>query len=426
MKKIKSGIACLVLGMSISTICAASNNHNKHHQTNQSTSTEVESSTMLSDSDAKEIELLKQAKDIDVFNLVIQVVQSELPSIKKQYVGGLVKDISITGKPDHTIVYTYTLTQSSMGSLNMQAVKPVVIKLFKPIIDKVKVLIPDVKFQLVYLGSDGTELGNLVITQTDTDNIDTKSAGAIKSIDNWGSVDDKFNVMIEVAQSQIASFKQQYSSFYQDVALTGKANHTIVYQFRLKKPMSAEEKKNLKQQTIKPFIAGMIKPIMDGVKQLVPDVKIQIIYLDANGSKLFDFMLTQADIEKSSAQLPENVKAMVSEGHVDIFNLMVAGSQIQIPELKKRARDVFSDVTITGTPDHTVVYTFVFRNPVPAIDPIEFKTILKRKLAKELKPEFNKMKVFVPDVKIKVVFSNPDGSTWADILITSEDMAATE
>lgn len=55
--------------------------------------------------------------------------------------------------------------------MDSEALKPVMVKAMKPIMDSVKGMLPDAKIQVIYLKPDQTELGNILITQEDTDAI---------------------------------------------------------------------------------------------------------------------------------------------------------------------------------------------------------------------------------------------------------------
>ncbi|EOH75732.1 hypothetical protein [Enterococcus malodoratus] len=125
-----------------------------------------------SSSETKESEELPKTGEGDsfYFDLMIEAAQSQLPSVKEQ-MGDMYSDITITGGEGHTIVYTYTFTNDPGLDMDVEALKPVMVKGMKPVLDSVKGTIPDAKVQIIYLRPDQSELGNMIITQEDIDMI---------------------------------------------------------------------------------------------------------------------------------------------------------------------------------------------------------------------------------------------------------------
>jgi hypothetical protein len=83
--------------------------------------------------------------------------------------GEVYSDITITAGENHTIVYTYTSREHLGYDMDMEALKPVLIKGMKPVMESVKGMFPDAKIQVIYLAPDQTEIGNITITQEDID-----------------------------------------------------------------------------------------------------------------------------------------------------------------------------------------------------------------------------------------------------------------
>ena len=74
----------------------------------------------------------------------------------------------------------------------------------------------------------------------------------------------QFDLMIEAAQSQIPQLKQQFGDTYSDITITRGEGDTIVYTYTYAQ---------------NPTVA------IDATKGIVPDVKIQIIYLKPDKSE---------------------------------------------------------------------------------------------------------------------------------------------
>lgn len=121
-----------------------------------------------SSSEAKSVENSSEAAEENskFFDLMIEAAQTQLPSMKEQ-MGEMYSDITITGGENHTIVYTYTLAENPIADLDMEAMKPVLIKGLVSPNSAIKGTIPDAKFQLIFLRPDQSELWNTTITQED-------------------------------------------------------------------------------------------------------------------------------------------------------------------------------------------------------------------------------------------------------------------
>lgn len=106
----------------------------------------------------------------DNFDLMIEAAQSQTTALKQQF-GEMFSDISITKGEGHTIVYTYIFSTDPGYQIDVEALKPALVKAMKPTIDATKAIFPDVKIQVIYISPDLTEFANVTITQADTDSI---------------------------------------------------------------------------------------------------------------------------------------------------------------------------------------------------------------------------------------------------------------
>ncbi len=103
--------------------------------------------------------------------------------------------------------------------------------------------------------------------------------------------------MIEAAQSQVASLKAQMGSTYSDISISAGESDTVVYTFTYAKKIPV----NVDSTSLKPVLVKGMKSTMDSLKALVPDVKIKVIYLNPDKSKVADILITQADTDAVSS-----------------------------------------------------------------------------------------------------------------------------
>ncbi|GGC76524.1 hypothetical protein [Enterococcus wangshanyuanii] len=124
---------------------------------------------------------------------------------------------------------------------------------------------------------------------------------------------------------------------------------------------------------------------------------------------------TSEVLESSSS---ESLEKTDESGNSKTFKLLIEGAQSQVPNLKKQYEGMYSDISITEGEDSTIVYTYTFaEQSVAEVD----AEALKPTLVKGLKPVIDGAKSIIPDVKIRAIFLNPDGSEVLNLLITQED-----
>jgi len=167
----KLKVFCMVLGIFFLVGCSKEGNSVKTSKDSSSESSYVESSKKES-SGSTEGSL--QSTEQDMFSLMIEAAQSQLPTIKEQ-LGDMYKDMTITEGENHTIIYTYTFAQDPGIDVDMEALKPTLAKGLKPVIDGTKGMFPDVKIKAIFLKPDETEIGNMTITTDDIDALSDSS-----------------------------------------------------------------------------------------------------------------------------------------------------------------------------------------------------------------------------------------------------------
>ena len=136
-----------------------------------------------------------------------------------------------------------------------------------------------------------------------------------------------------------------------------------------------------------------------------------------------------SEVEKQSTESSSSeVKSVENssedaEANSKYFDLMIEAAQSQVPALKEQMGDMYSDISITGGEDHTIVYTYTLaENPVADMD-IE---ALKPTLAKSLISANSAIKGAIPDAKYQLFFLRPDQSEIGSTIITQEDIVAVQ
>lgn len=161
---------------------AACSNESKTDSSSSKTSDSTEQTSTIQSSEkneetsnSKETTLSKDTpkstmgNDIN-FSLMVETIQSQNPAIKEQD-GEMYKDISIEEGKDTTLIYNYQFSQKPETKVDVDALKPTIVKAMKPAINQMKETFPEVKIQVNYLNPDGSEAASFTITQKDTDKI---------------------------------------------------------------------------------------------------------------------------------------------------------------------------------------------------------------------------------------------------------------
>lgn len=100
-----------------------------------------------------------------------------------------------------------------------------------------------------------------------------------------------FSLMVEAAQSQIPTLKEQLGSMYSDIAISEGENSTLVYTYTFAQDPGYE----IDGEALKPTMVKGVKPVIDSMKVMFPEVKVQVICLKPDGSEMINFIITQED-----------------------------------------------------------------------------------------------------------------------------------
>lgn len=104
---------------------------------------------------------------------------------------------------------------------------------------------------------------------------------------------DPLSLMIEASQSQIPSLMEQFGSMYSDIAISKGEGDTLVYTYTYSQQVTQQ----VDAEALKPTLAKGLKSTMDMAKAVVPDIKIQVIYLNPDKSEVANITITQEDTD---------------------------------------------------------------------------------------------------------------------------------
>lgn len=121
----------------------------------------------------------------------------------------------------------------------------------------------------------------------------------------------------------------------------------------------------------------------------------------------------------SSKTKESTAESKTEAGDTDQFQTMIKMAQTQVPQLKKQFEGMYSDIKIEAGEGHTIVYTYVYENAVPEEIDVD---AMKPELVKGLKPTFDGLNKVINDLKIEMLFLNPDQSEVAKFTVTQEDI----
>lgn len=113
-----------------------------------------------------------------------------------------------------------------------------------------------------------------------------------------------------------------------------------------------------------------------------------------------------------------NMEATTELGNSKTFEIMIEAAESQMPALKAQTGEMYSDIKISEGKDSTIIYTYTFAQQAEvAVD----QEALKPTMVKAMKPTIDGAKGLIPNIKIQVIYLNPDASEIANMTITQED-----
>ena len=173
----KKILKVIVVGIAFVSLTACSKNDSAEPSETLKRETSSETTELIekSSTSSSEVILTEESENSEegnskLFEFMIEAAQSQLPAMKEQ-LGAAYSNIEIAAGENHTIIYRYTLPEDPGFEMDSASLKPVMVEAMKPIMDSIKGMVPDAKIQVIYLRPDQTEVGNILITQEDTDAI---------------------------------------------------------------------------------------------------------------------------------------------------------------------------------------------------------------------------------------------------------------
>lgn len=105
---------------------------------------------------------------------------------------------------------------------------------------------------------------------------------------------EEFSMIVKGAQSQLPSLKEKLGSIYKDLSIEEGKDSTMICKYTFAKAVNQE----IDAEGLKSTLVGQFKTMMDGAKEMVPDLKIEIHYLNPDGSDVASFTITPEDTDK--------------------------------------------------------------------------------------------------------------------------------
>ncbi|MGX2947100.1 hypothetical protein [Enterococcus alishanensis] len=110
------------------------------------------------------------------------------------------------------------------------------------------------------------------------------------------SSSDYLSLMIEAAQSQLPSLKAQAGDSVADITIEEGPDSTVIYNYTFAQAPGVA----IDSEAMKPTLVKAMKPTLDSLKGFVPDAKIEVNYLNPDGSRVASFTITQEDTAQVS------------------------------------------------------------------------------------------------------------------------------
>ncbi|MCB5953991.1 hypothetical protein [Enterococcus sp. CWB-B31] len=132
------------------------------------------------------------------------------------------------------------------------------------------------------------------VSSESTEQLAESSSSSSSSSESKTSDYDLFSLMIESAQSQIPSLKEQLGEQFGEITIEEGADHTVIYNYTF----AQEQPFEIDAEAMKPTLVKALKPVFDGIVAVIPDVQIEINYMNPDDSVLATFNITQEDIDQ--------------------------------------------------------------------------------------------------------------------------------
>ncbi|MBS7578194.1 MULTISPECIES: hypothetical protein [unclassified Enterococcus] len=134
-------------------------------------------------------------------------------------------------------------------------------------------------------------------SSTEATKISEKSSSSTKATTSstQASTEDTsssyLTLMIEAAQSQIPMLKAQIGDSIADIAIEEGPDNTVIYNYTLAQASDIA----IDAEAMKPTLVKAMKPTLESLKGFVPDVKLEVNYLNPDGTNIASFTITQDD-----------------------------------------------------------------------------------------------------------------------------------
>ncbi|MDO1605223.1 hypothetical protein Q2T76_04030 [Lactobacillus sp. YT155] len=114
-----------------------------------------------------------------------------------------------------------------------------------------------------------------------------------KKKDEGYSRQEQIDLIVSVAQTQVASIKKQQSDTYSDISITSKKD-TIVYTYVLKEQTPA-----IDSAALKPTLVKQVNSLFETMTETIPGLKMQFLFLNPDKSEVANITVTEDDLKQA-------------------------------------------------------------------------------------------------------------------------------
>lgn len=127
--------------------------------------------------------------------------------------------------------------------------------------------------------------------------ITKKSSSSTKESSKETGDDSDFQMMIDIAQSQVPKLLEQYKDTYSDITIEAGEDHTIIYTYTYLEHQDVE----IDAEAMKPTVVKAMKSTITSLQSQYPDIKVKLAYLNPDKSEVASFIITKEDVENVEA-----------------------------------------------------------------------------------------------------------------------------
>jgi hypothetical protein len=215
-----------------------------------------------------------------------------------------------------------------------------------------------------------------------------------------------FDEVVAKAKASIPSALEKYKDYYSDMTVTSKNGNTLIYTYTfINRPSAFDE------DSAREGLETQMNPTLTVLQKIVDNAAIQIIYLNPDGTELANFSFG-GSTPSTSSSTTETIAAASS------FDELVAIAQSKIPETLGLYKDTYSNLTITGMHESTLVYTYTLRDQNTNFD----SESARQTLIAGARSTIDALKAFTDHPTVQVFYNKPDGTRYDSFTIGESNL----